>query len=303
MITPSASTLGAPGIALDVVLGWLQQHRIHGVELRLAHGELADPAMDSSARRRLRSRITAAGVEVTCIASYVKVAAPGVDEAVVTELEQAIDFARDLGAPMVRVFPGADTDPAASTDRPRLVERREAVDERAARRLSAVTAYAAGLGVLPVLETHDSHPSGHDIAAILDRVHGPVGVVWDLLHPWRVGERLDDTWRSLEPWLSAGRGCVQVKDAAMPASTTPVPIGSGSLPTGAFGRLLVSTGYRGPITLEWEKAWYPQVPQLDVALASLRAWLDDHWDTSSVGQGPRQHRRAQDLSTDDTSRR
>jgi sugar phosphate isomerase/epimerase len=278
MITPSASTLGAPGIPLDVILTWLQQHRIHGIELRLTAGEIADPHMGIPARDDLRRRIDAAGVQVTAIASYVKVAAPGPDEAVLAELIQAIDFARDLGAPMVRVFPGADIRPAAFTEVPPLVESRAEVDERAARRLSAVTSYAAGLGVLPVLETHDSHPTGKDVARILNRVDGPVGVVWDVLHPWRVGEALDETWKTLAPWLTTGRGCVQIKDADMPASSTPVPIGEGSLPTEEFGQLLVRNGYCGPVTLEWEKAWYPQAAQLDIALDSVRAWLDRHWE-------------------------
>ncbi|TQJ40786.1 sugar phosphate isomerase/epimerase [Arthrobacter sp. SLBN-112] len=278
MITPSASTLGAPGVPLDVVLSWLQQHRIHGIELRLAPGEIADPGLGTAARNDLRRRIQAAGVQVTGIASYVKVAAPGANVSVVAELIQAIDFARDLGAPMVRVFPGADTRPAAFTEVPPLVESRAEVDERAARRLSAITPYAADLGVLPVLETHDSHPTGTDVAGILNQVDGPVGVVWDVLHPWRVGEPLDETWKTLEPWLTTGRGWVQIKDANMPASSTPLPIGKGSLPTEEFGQLLVRNGYRGPVTLEWEKAWYPQAAQLDVALGSVRTWFDRHWE-------------------------
>ncbi|WP_426225797.1 sugar phosphate isomerase/epimerase family protein [Pseudarthrobacter sp. DSP2-3-2b1] len=278
MITPSASTLGAPGIPLAVVLGWLHRNRIHGIELRLAANEIADPAMNLPDREALRKRIAAAGVRVTGIASYVKVAAPGDDDAVIAELIQALDLARDLGAPAVRVFPGAETEPCAFTQAPRMVERREDVDRRAARRLSAVSPYAAALGVLPVLETHDSHPTGKDIAAILQDVDGPVGAVWDLMHPWRVGEGLQETWSALAPWLTAGNGSVQVKDADMPRSSVPVLVGTGSLPTEEFAQLLVRNGYQGPVTLEWEKAWYPQVEDLDVALGSVRTWLDRHWE-------------------------
>ena len=281
MITPSASTLGAPGVPLDVVLEWLQQHRIPGIELRLTPGEAADPAMDRIQRRDLRERIASAGVTVTGIASYVRVAAPGPDAAVIEELISAVKFAHDLGAPMVRVFPGADTEPAAFTESPTLIGSRDEVNTRAARRLSEVTSYATDRGVLPVLETHDSHPSGQDIAAILGKVEGPVGVVWDLMHPWRVGEQLEQTWEALGPWLSEGKGSVQVKDAGMPASSTPVPVGEGSLPTAEFADLLIRNGYQGPVTLEWEKAWYPEAAQLDIALASVRTWIDKHWDEDS----------------------
>lgn len=276
MITPSASTLGAPRTPLSVVLGWLRDVQFPGIELRLAPQEVADPALSPLARKSLRAVIEAARVEVTSVASYVKVAAAGDDEAVTAELVQAIDYARDMGAPMVRVFPGAETTSASFTAPPVLVEPAEEVEERAARRLSSITGYAESLGVLPVLETHDSHPTGADIARILQGVDGPVGAVWDVLHPWRVGEALEDTWAALDPWLSTNRCAVQVKDAALPDST-PVPLGHGNLPLEDFGRLLVNKGYEGAVTLEWEKAWYPEAAGLDVALKSARTWLDRHW--------------------------
>lgn len=276
MITPSASTLGAPGTPLPVVLRWLKDVQFPGIELRLAPGEAADPNLDRQAREALREAIEAAGFKVTSIASYVQVAAAGKDETVILELIQALDFARDLGAPMVRVFPGAATAHAPFTTAPALLEPADVVDERAARRLTSVSAYADVVAVLPVLETHDSHPTGADIARILARVQGTVGVVWDLLHPWRVGEALEDTWNSLRPWFSTGRGTVQVKDAALPEGT-PELLGGGNLPLNDFAELLINEKYQGTVTLEWEKAWYPQVPQLDLALKSTRTWLDLHW--------------------------
>jgi len=276
MITPSASTLGAPEIPLSVVLGWLQDVSFTGLELRLAPGEAADPALSPSARESLRQEIEAAGVAVTSVASYVKVAAAGDDEAVIAELIHALDFAKDVGAPMIRIFPGAGTLPGSFTSPPVLVEPRDEVDERAARRLSSITGYAESLGVLPALETHDSHPTGADISRILEKAEGNVGVVWDVLHPWRTGEPLEATWTALEPWMTSNRANVQIKDAALPAST-PVPLGEGNLPLEDFGRLLGTKGYDGTITLEWEKAWHPEAARLDVALKSARTWLDRYW--------------------------
>ena len=276
MITPSASTLGAPGTPLPVVLGWFTDVQFPGIELRLATGEPADPELDVAGRRALRNTIGAAGMEVTSIASYVRVSAAGDVEPVIAELIHAIDFARDLGAAMVRVFPGAETMPASFTTSPALLDSVVEVDERAARRLTAVAGYAESLGVLPVLETHDSHPSGADIARILQRVEGNVGAVWDLLHPWRVGETLAETWKSLGPWLASDQCTVQVKDAALPASV-PVLLGEGNLPLEDFAHLLISRKYQGVLTLEWEKAWYPEARPLDMALKSTRTWLDRHW--------------------------
>ena len=276
MITPSASTLGAPETPLSVVLGWLQDVSFTGLELRLAPGEAADPALSPSTRESLRQEIDAAGVAVTSVASYVKVAAAGDDEAVIAELIHALDFAKDLGAPMIRIFPGAGTLPGSSTSPPVLIEPRDEVDERAARRLGSIAGYAESLGVLPALETHDSHPTGADISRILEKAEGNVGVVWDVLHPWRTGEPLEATWTALEPWMTSNRANVQIKDAALPAST-PVPLGEGNLPLEDFGRLLGTKGYDRTITLEWEKAWHPEAARLDVALKSARTWLDRYW--------------------------
>ncbi|MGI8456518.1 MAG: sugar phosphate isomerase/epimerase family protein [Propionibacteriaceae bacterium] len=277
MITLSASTLGAPGDTLPQVLAHLEGAQVHAVELRLTTGELLDPAMTRAARGELRRRLDTAGIRVTGIASYVRVAADQPDDVVVGALVAAFDVAVDLGAPAVRVFPGAPCEPGPYDQVPTLTEPRPEVDARAARRLSAVAGYAAESGVLPCLETHDSHPTAAHVAAVLQQVDGPVGVVWDLMHPWRVGEPLATSWALLEPWLRITGSSVQVKDARLPDDPSPRPIGTGTLPVEEFAALLVGVGYAGPVTLEWERAWYPAALPLDDALRSVRAWVDRHW--------------------------
>lgn len=277
MVLLSASTLGAPGENLAQVLETLRGTGIGGVELRLSAGEIADPAMTRRRRREVRATIEDAGVVVTGVASYVRVASDQPDDLVLGALVSALDVAVDLGAPVVRVFPGAPSHPSTEDRVPELLESRDEVADRAARRLDAVAGYAAECGVVPALETHDSHPTGALVAEILSRVQSPVGAIWDLVHPWRVGEPLADTWTALGPWLSGGRGSVQVKDADLPRQATPLPIGDGSLPTEAFAELLIAVGYTGTVTLEWERAWHPEAAPLEDACRSLRRWGDVHW--------------------------
>ena len=283
MITLSASTLGAPGESLPQVLAWLTQTGTPGVELRLSPGEIADPTQTRARRRALRAEIEDAGVVVTGIASYVRVASDVADEMVLGALVAALDFAADLGAPVVRVFPGGPVEAGPYDAVPRLLEEREAVDARAARRLTAVADYAGEVAVLPALETHDSHPTGRQVAAVLEQVDGPVGAIWDVMHPWRVGEALEETWSVLSPWLSTGRGSVQVKDADLPADRTPLPIGDGTLPTAEFAELLIRVGYSGPVTLEWERTWFPDAAPLDEALASAQRWYARYWPSAGTG--------------------
>ena len=273
MIILSASTLGTPGEGLDQVLGTLRRTDVGGIELRLSAGELADPAMTRAQRRALRSAVEDAGVTVTGVASYVRMGSDVPDDVVLGALIAALDLAADLGAPFVRVFPGAPTQPCGYDTVPTLTESREEVADRAARRLDAVAGYAEECGVRPALETHDSHPTGALIADVLGRVSSPVvGAVWDLMHPWRVGEPLADTWAAIGPWVADGRGWVQVKDAALPGRPLPLPLGEGTLPLDSFAALLTDVGYDGVVSLEWERTWYPDAAPLEVASASFRRW-------------------------------
>ncbi|HJV14508.1 MAG TPA: sugar phosphate isomerase/epimerase family protein [Propionibacteriaceae bacterium] len=277
MITLSASTLGAPGESLLEVLAYLRRTGVPGLELRLSAGEIADPTLTRAQRHAVRAEIEAAGIAVTGIASYVKVAASTEDDVVLGALVAALDFASDLGTATVRVFPGAPAEPGPYDRIPQLLEPREEVNARAARRLNAVAEYASECEVVVALETHDSHPTGQQVAAILAQVDGPVGAIWDLMHPWRVGERLEDSWTALAPWLSAGLGSVQIKDADLAESTTPLLVGEGTLPTAEFAELLIRRRYAGTVTLEWERAWHPEAGPLDAACASARRWADLYW--------------------------
>jgi sugar phosphate isomerase/epimerase len=275
MVTLSASTLGAPGEGLDQVLATLQRTGVPGVELRLSAGEPTDPAMTRAQRRALRSAVEEAGVAVTGVASYIRVGADVPDDVVLGALVGALDLAADLGAPFVRVFPGAPAEPCGYDTVPTLTGSREEVADLVARRLDAVAGYAEECGVRPALETHDSHPTGALVADVLGRVSSPVvGAVWDLMHPWRVGEQLADTWAALQPWVADGRGWVQVKDAALPGRPLPLPLGEGTLPLDPFAALLADVGYDGVVSLEWERKWYPDAAPLDVACASFRSWAD-----------------------------
>lgn len=286
----TASTLGAPGQDLDQVVTLLAAAGISGVELRLSLGEIASPAMTSRQREAVRTRLAEAGIRLTGLASYVRIADPDAgDDMVVGALAAALTLAAELGAPSVRVFPGAPTLPAAYHDLPVTASPRNQCDAAAVRRLNAVAGLSNDLGVHPVLETHDSHPRGADIAPILAQVKGTVGAVWDLMHPWRVGEPLETTWGAISPWLLNGLGSVQIKDARLPESRTPVPVGAGSLPVRDFAALLQRSSYDGTVCLEWEKAWHPEALPLEAGLASMKRWYQDNWHHETPPRGNRRH--------------
>ncbi|NUT07052.1 MAG: sugar phosphate isomerase/epimerase [Hamadaea sp.] len=260
------STLGCSGLPLPEVVRLAQETGWPGVELRAAPDEPIHIGLSSAGRAAAKAAL--AGVTPLCVASYVKVAADGDDDACVADALAHADLAKDLGIPAVRVFPGASA-PGTGTLSPDAAQSSAEADERAVRRLATI-AQRLPDGVQIWLETHDSHPRGVDVARILQQVDDDrVRAIWDVLHPWRVGEPLTVSLAALHPYLAH----VQVKDVLSPAERTPLPLGAGTVPLRDALDLLRREAYDGWLSLEWESKWHPEAGPLREALIASRAWL------------------------------
>ncbi|MEU3858392.1 sugar phosphate isomerase/epimerase family protein [Streptomyces sp. NPDC028722] len=242
------STLGVPGMPVPEVLALASAHGYHGVELRAHPEEPVHPGLPPAGRSEIAAQFRGAGIEVLGIAGYARVAAPGDDAPVLEEIRGLLRLAHDLGAPYVRVLPGADP------ERPT-----EESDAIAARRLGTAAEDAAALGVRILLETHDSHPTGADAIRIIGPVgHRQVGAVWDVMHTWLGGEQPAETYAALAPHL----GYVQVKDIVSAEDTTPLPLGAGVLPLTECVDVLTRQGWDGWLCWEYEKRWYEDAAPL-----------------------------------------
>jgi len=253
------STLGVPGLPIPEVLRLAKAHGYHGVELRAHPEEPVHPGIGLTERADVAAGFKAAGVELLGLAGYARVAAPGDDDPVITELRELLDLARDLGAPFVRVFPGGGTDQSP-----------EEADATAARRLGTAAEYATDVGVRILLETHDSHRTGADAIRVLGLVgHRQVGSLWDMMHTWLGGEQPQETYAALCTYL----GYVQVKDIASAEDTTPLPLGAGVLPLAECVEVLSRQGWDGWLCWEYEKRWYEEAAPLPGLLTAGRDHL------------------------------
>lgn len=268
----AASTLGALDETPEQVAAAMARHGARAVELRTADDAPVHVGLTGAERAEVRALWQDAGLDILSVASRVRIAdgEPGTADA----LRAHLQLAADLGAPYVRVFPGAPAAPAERDEAPRVTDP-EAADDAAVAVLDAVAADTQRLDVRVLLETHDSHPRGADVARVLARVDagGDFGAIWDLLHPWRVGEPLAETARALLPHLLDGRGFVQFKDVADRRAATPLLQGTGTVPLGAAVELLDAARYAGPYSLEWERHWHPEAAPLADALAAAAAAL------------------------------
>lgn len=266
------STLGCAGAPLSDVVRRARDRGWDGVELRSAPGEPVHVGLSHGDRADVRRVFGEARVEPLSIASYVEVDDPEAsDDAVLEDVMRHVGLAADIGAPFVRVFPGG---PSA--------------DGAAARRLAAVARELDPFpGVCVALETHDSCARGRDARAVVDQVGDErIRVIWDIQHPWRAGEGLEETFELLRPVLAY----VQITDARSLADPTPAPFGAGILPLREARSVLAAGGYLGWVSLEWASYWYPDAPPLEHALRSARLWFSGAlWDVGSPagpGAGP-----------------
>jgi sugar phosphate isomerase/epimerase len=245
----AVSTLGAPGVPLRDTARVAAEHGCEGLEIRAHPDEEVRVGMSPARAARARDQVVAAGLEVACLAGYAKVCGPG---PVADELRALVELAVLLGAPAVRVFPGGDGTGAG----------------RALEHIAAVLPDLRAAGVRLLVETHDSHPTGEAALRLVEPFGEPdlVAVLWDAVHPWRAGEPPERTRAVLGEHLAY----FQVKDVAA-GDPTPVPPGAGAVPLAECGRLLAD--WSGWVSLEWERAWYPDLAPLPVPLRAAADWF------------------------------
>ncbi len=256
------STLGCPHLDLDGVLALAGHHRVGAVELRALAGSIDLPAKlvevygtPSALARRLRR----GPVKIVSLDTSFKLTGS-------THLERAallehVPWAEALGA-RLRVFDGG-----------RMGDR-AAIDEMTATiawwgQLRALNRWQTDL----MVETHDSLLTTRTIRDFLERAPD-TGILWDAHHTWRKGgENPLLTWRAIRPHVVHihVKDSVTTKDGALGFCYC-LP-GDGEFPMAAL-RAELQSHYPGPLSLEWEKLWHPDLPHLDEALriAKERDW-------------------------------
>jgi sugar phosphate isomerase/epimerase len=220
-------------------------------------------------RAALRRRVSDAGLTSLAVTSYTDFvtgdARARADS--VEHLQRHLELAADLGAPFVRAFLGEIDDEAAPTQ----------LHDRAVEGLEAALPTAAELGVDIAIEPHDAFARAASIRPVLERLDPRrVGVVWDIVNAWGLGESPLDG-------LPAIRGrirYVQLKDARwVDGEWQLTSIGAGDVPLGDALGALAADGPLPPLSVEWERAWHPELDPAEVALPeTLRAVRDlvDH---------------------------
>ena len=254
------STLGCHEWDIDQIIDAARSNGYDGVELRHYKGSLDLPKVLGGfpgGVNEFRRRFARAGIEICCLDSSVVLSD---EEPSISDGERMIELAMGLGAPYIRVF-GGDV-PAG--------ESREECLKRAAEKLSRLGKKAAQRGKRVILETHDAFSVGSDVADLLDAAGDDgTGALWDLHHPVKQGESPEAT-----AGLIGGRTYhAHVKDSGADGSYT--LLGEGDVPLEELVGELHAAGYRGYLSLEWEKAWHPELAGPEVVFPQAAKYLSE----------------------------
>jgi sugar phosphate isomerase/epimerase len=292
----SYSTLACPNWGWEQTARGAANYGYNGVEVRMIAGDvdlLGRPEMAIHHRSASRRVFEEHGIAVCGLASSVRFDYDSAEE-LARQLDvgrRYLDLAQDLGARFVRVF--GDVLPPAEQG-----PRRERTLRQIAEGLTSLGEYAQSStpSVRVILETHGDFSDSLLAAKLFANVsHPSVGLLWDTHHPWRFhGEPLDETLARLgeRVWHTHWKDSVDESAAARDQPERDAPqspealaaaeqarrlmsghrdakydlFGEGEFPAQECLRLLLENGYTGWFSLEWEKAWHPELADPEIAL-------------------------------------
>ena len=262
------STLGSPGWSLERAAEQAVADGYAGLEVRILDGQVIPTDLPAERRAAIRSLMKQHGLVIAGIGASTRFSSPDADDRAqhLADLRAYLALASDLEAPIVRTFGGGPSEGQTMED----------VIDLVAASLAEAAPDAEKYGVTICLETHDAFCRGQEVAGVLDQVDSSyVKAVWDVHHPYRMGESTEDTWN----YIGARLAHVHMKDAQLreDGNWALKLMGEGEVPCREILHLLAAKGYDGYICAEWEKAWHPDIEEPEIALPQharvLRQWM------------------------------
>lgn len=261
------STLACPKWDFQTIVDRAREYGYDGVELRafLNESELTASNVFLSDPAKVRAIFAGAGVEIACLSSALSMVGDRrKDAAAIDDLRRYVDMAQQLGCPLVKVF-DTQVKPGWS---------RASAGVAYGDWIAPIGDYAADRGVTVVIENALSFRFAKELWMILERLNHPsISAAWDVFNAALVGEPPAIS----VPTLNHQIEFTQVKDAKLGAlGASYCKLGEGDVPVEKFLTRLRGIGYTKYVSLEWEKAWLPNIAEpeeiLPDSIQKLRQW-------------------------------
>lgn len=261
------SSLGAPDLSLDLFAAMAQRHDIRLLELRTLGGttdlpQYFDQYFNTSPQQLDHWRQTRQ--------IYSLDTSFGITKNSSEDREQLLAFGQwavKLNVPTLRVFGGFDFQEPLT-------------DERLVTAVASLNWWQEQRQANPTLpelalEVHDGFSSTQRCCQLMHAAGRKIPIIWDAHHSYvTAGESFDQSWERLGDCICS----IHVKDSCLFAEGKHEEClpGKGDVPILELLKLLVEVQFTGPVALEWEKFWQPQLVDLEIAIHAMAeaGWRD-----------------------------
>jgi sugar phosphate isomerase/epimerase len=251
------STLACPEWSREEVIEQAKAMGYDGLEWRGGPQGHVPFSMTAEERRELKRQVAEAGLVSLAVTAYSSFVSESASErrANVESLNRSSDLAAEIGATFVRAFLG-EVSEGQPVD--------EALQQTIADCLTETASYAQSVGVTIAVEPHDSFVRSESVLPILNKApHPALEVIWDVGNTFGAGEEAEESIALLGRRLAY----VQVKDGTGRGNNwTLGPVGQGQVQLKRIIEMLLGAGYKGAFSVEWERAWHPELDPAAVAL-------------------------------------
>ena len=254
------STLGCVDRSLNDILALARRYGMDAVEVRgiggvMDNGAIAALAPENAAQTK--ATLAAAGVKPLILGTSVSFHDEAKFEENLRIGKRDVALAAGLGFSAIRVFGN------------RIVGDEADCIRRVAEGVRTLCLAAADTGVSVYLEVHGDFHTVSRLIPIAEACNGcdNFGLIWDVCHTHNA---YGAAWRQFYEPLAPYIRHVHLKDIKNGVHVLP---GEGELPIREVVTTLTAQGYDGYFSLEWEKHWHKELPEIEPALDALFAVL------------------------------
>ncbi len=254
----SYSTLGCVDYDLDRALKVVKDFGLDGIELRGLSGHVPNAEIPEFSEDRIDEtsrKINAVTFPIVLDTSIFCDKMEETDEAL-NEFRNDLRIAAAIGAPYLRIFGNDLKDPEDDAEYAHI-----------AYEIREMCRLAAPVGKTVLLETHGDIDRIERLARILDRVGDEpgFGILWDISHSDMF---YGDDWQPFYQYIKPFIRHLHVKDHIREDEIL-VSQGKGEIPARKIAEKLLSDGYDGYFSLEWERKWHPELGPIEEAIADF----------------------------------
>ena len=266
----SISTLGCPAWSFEQILENFSALGVKGIEIRGINGNMDPDAIPCFFPENLdstKAALDSYGMKIVGFGTSANFHDPSSREAKIDEAKRAIDLCARVGIPSIRVFGNNiyKGDARASVERIR-----DGIAE--------LCDYAEGKNVCVNLEVHGDINTIERLSPIVESLgeRRNFGIIWDIMHSYRVyGNDFEEFYQFLKPYIKHIhlKDCIRTGDNSFALKN----LGDGDIDIVSIVNRLISDGYDGYFSFEWEKVWHPELDEPEIAFPRFAEYMKSNF--------------------------